>query len=94
MRERSRLVLEKAKKNQLKHFDVDMTKFGDTASYVVSIIKVCIILLCSRAAIHLCEELVELTSDSEISKTSVTPQFLPTADGSTLTSVAAHVSSN
>lgn len=34
------LVLEKAKANQLKHFDVDMDKFGDAASYVVSIIKV------------------------------------------------------
>ncbi|KAF2260602.1 hypothetical protein CC78DRAFT_388708 [Lojkania enalia] len=39
VRERSRLVLEKAKKNQLKHFTVDMTKFSDTAGYVVSIIK-------------------------------------------------------
>lgn len=40
VRERSMLVLEKAKANQLKHFDVDMDKFGDAASYVVSIIKV------------------------------------------------------
>lgn len=40
VRERSRLVLEKAKKNQLKHFTVDMSKFQDTAAYVVSIIKV------------------------------------------------------
>lgn len=40
VRERSRLVLEKAKKNQLKHFTVDMSKFGDVASFVVSIIKV------------------------------------------------------
>ncbi|ORX97171.1 hypothetical protein BCR34DRAFT_497123 [Clohesyomyces aquaticus] len=39
VRERTRLVLEKAKKNQLKHFVVDMTKFQDTAGYVVSIIK-------------------------------------------------------
>lgn len=39
VRERSKLVLEKAKKNQLKHFTVDMTKFSDTAGYVVSIIK-------------------------------------------------------
>ncbi|KAF2455623.1 hypothetical protein BDY21DRAFT_416164 [Lineolata rhizophorae] len=39
VRERSKLVLEKAKKNQLKHFTVDMTKFADTAGYVVSIIK-------------------------------------------------------
>jgi len=40
VRERSRLVLEKAKKNQLKHFNVDMSKFKDTANYVVMIIKV------------------------------------------------------
>lgn len=40
VRERSRLVLEKAKRNQLKHFEVDMSKFPETASYVVSIIKV------------------------------------------------------
>ncbi|KAF1954153.1 DUF1688-domain-containing protein [Byssothecium circinans] len=39
VRERSRLVLEKAKQNQLKHFTVDMSKFQDTAAYVVSIIK-------------------------------------------------------
>ncbi|KAH7135271.1 hypothetical protein B0J11DRAFT_156427 [Dendryphion nanum] len=39
VRERTKLVLEKAKKNQLKHFTVDMTKFSDTAGYVVSIIK-------------------------------------------------------
>lgn len=40
VRERSRIVYEKAKKNQLKHFNVDMNKFPDTAKYVVSIIKV------------------------------------------------------
>lgn len=39
VRERSRLVLDKAKANQLKHFTVDMSKFQDTAGYVVSIIK-------------------------------------------------------
>jgi len=42
VRERSRLVLEKAKRNQLRHFTVDMSKFSDTANYVVSIIKVCV----------------------------------------------------
>lgn len=41
VRERSRLVLHKAKKNQLTHFDVDPGKFKDTAGYVCSIIKVC-----------------------------------------------------
>ena len=40
VRDRTKLVLEKAKKNQLKHFTVDMSKFHDTAAYVVSIIKV------------------------------------------------------
>ncbi|KAJ4293649.1 hypothetical protein N0V90_008933 [Kalmusia sp. IMI 367209] len=37
--DRTRLVLEKARKNQLKHFTVDMSKFQDTATYVVAIIK-------------------------------------------------------
>lgn len=40
VRERSRLVMEKARRNQLRHFHVDMTKFAETASFVVSIIKV------------------------------------------------------
>jgi hypothetical protein len=39
VRERTKLVLEKAKTNQLKHFTVDMSKFQETAGYVVSIIK-------------------------------------------------------
>lgn len=40
VRDRTRLVFEKTKTNQLNHFDIDMTKFQDTADYVVSIIKV------------------------------------------------------
>lgn len=40
VRERSRLVMEKARRNQLRHFHVDMSKFADTAKFVVSIIKV------------------------------------------------------
>lgn len=40
VRERSKIVLQKAKNDRLNHFDVDMTKFKDTADYVVSIIKV------------------------------------------------------
>lgn len=40
VRERSRIVLDKAKTNQLNHFDVDIDKFQETADYVVSIIKV------------------------------------------------------
>lgn len=42
VRERSRLVMQKAKKNRLAHFDVDSSKFRDTAVYVCSIIKACI----------------------------------------------------
>ena len=39
VRERAQLVYQKARRNQLAHFSVDMTKFVDTATYVVSIIK-------------------------------------------------------
>ena len=40
VRERSKIVLDKAKQDRLKHFDVDLEKFKDTSDYVVSIIKV------------------------------------------------------
>ena len=40
VRARCQLVYQRAKRNQLAHFDVDGTKFGETANYVVSIIKV------------------------------------------------------
>jgi len=40
VRERCEIVLEKAKRNELNHFEVDMSKFEDTTSFVVSIIKV------------------------------------------------------
>lgn len=39
VRERSRMVLMRAKSNSLNHFTVDMSKFQETADYVVSIIK-------------------------------------------------------
>ncbi|EEH33137.1 hypothetical protein PAAG_04190 [Paracoccidioides lutzii Pb01] len=39
VRQRSKLVMDKAKRNQLNHFDVDFGKFSETASYVVAIIK-------------------------------------------------------
>lgn len=41
VRQRSKIVLDRAKANQLNHFDVDMSKFEDTAAYVTSIVKVC-----------------------------------------------------
>ena len=40
VRDRTKLVYQRAKRNQLAHFDVDSSKFRDTADYVVSIIKV------------------------------------------------------
>jgi hypothetical protein len=40
VRERSALVLEKAKRNELEHFKVDMSLFPHTTKFVVSIIKV------------------------------------------------------
>lgn len=40
VRERANVILERAKRNRLNHFDVDLSKFGATASYIVSIIKV------------------------------------------------------
>ena len=40
VRERSKIVLDLGKRNKLKHFDVDMTKFAETAQYVVMIINV------------------------------------------------------
>ncbi|KAK0121585.1 hypothetical protein ONS95_009874 [Cadophora gregata] len=39
VRERCSIVLRKAKRNQLNHFDVDMEKFQDTTNFVVSVIK-------------------------------------------------------
>lgn len=40
VRDRANIVLDRAKRNQLRHFDVDLSKLKATASYVVSIIKV------------------------------------------------------
>ncbi len=40
VRDRSRIVTEKALRNELRHFDVDMTKFSDVVSFVSNIIKV------------------------------------------------------
>lgn len=41
VRERSGLVLEMAKRNELEHFKVDMSLFPQTTKFVVSVIKVC-----------------------------------------------------
>lgn len=75
VRERSKYVHDKAKRNQLVHFDVDSSKFEETAAYVVSIIKVSF----TRRAICL----PFLTLGRETSLRNTTP-FLLTAGGSTL----------
>lgn len=44
MRERCSLVFEKARRNELNHFTVDMSKFEDATRFVVSIIKVTLVI--------------------------------------------------
>jgi len=39
VRERSKIVTDKALRNELRHFDVDMNKFDDVVSFVANIIK-------------------------------------------------------
>lgn len=41
IRERSKIVTDKALRNSLNHFDVDMAKFPDVVTFVCRIIKVC-----------------------------------------------------
>lgn len=45
VRERARVITTRAIKNELAHFDVDMSKFPEVVSFVASIIKVCSIIL-------------------------------------------------
>jgi hypothetical protein len=40
VRDRSKIVVDKALKNELKHFDVDMLRFPDVVTFVSRIIKV------------------------------------------------------
>lgn len=40
VRERCNIIKEKAKRDELNHFNVDMSKFDDAASFVVGLIKV------------------------------------------------------
>lgn len=40
VRERCKIVTEKARRNELRHFDVDLRKFPDVVSFVANIIKV------------------------------------------------------
>jgi hypothetical protein len=88
VRERCSLVMDKLQKNQLNHFNVDMSKFADTTSFVVSIIKV-------APHLHVFVALT-LTPTSETSL-QITQQFLLMADGniSTLAErTVSHISFN
>lgn len=49
VRERSKIVTDKALRNELKHFDVDMSKFPDVVTFVTGIIKVS---LRPRSGVH------------------------------------------
>lgn len=79
VRDRTRPILEVARRNELKHFDVDQSMFRPTASYVVSIIKVCSTTSHSWSDIH-----------SEITPQTTLRSHL-TADGSTLKSATGPV---
>jgi Protein of unknown function (DUF1688) len=43
VRERSKIITEKAYRNQLRHFDVDMERFPDVVKFVANIIKVSLV---------------------------------------------------
>ena len=75
VRERTQLVYQRAKRNQLNHFDVDGSKFRDTAEYVVSIIKV-----------KLSKKFCHSPTDSRYRETSprTTTRFPLTVDGNIL----------
>lgn len=79
IRARCRLVYQRAKRNQLAHFDVDGSKFGETANYLVSIIKVA----------SLSPTIPVLTDTLYYRETTpqTIPKYLPMADGNTSTQV-------
>lgn len=54
IRERTRLVFEKALQNDLKHFDVDMSKMDDVVTFVTGLIKVCFIFQLASAMLCNC----------------------------------------
>ncbi len=92
VRERANVVLDAAKRNQLNHFDVDMTKFKATAQYVVSIIKV---RNCSLERVYL-NPLAHVTNAGHHSETTrlITRTSLHMAAGNTLTLAADHESTS
>ena len=40
VRDRSQIIMDKAKRNELNHFDVDLTKLTDVVAFVSGLIKV------------------------------------------------------
>jgi hypothetical protein len=94
VRERANIVLHAAKRNQLNHFDVDMSKFKATAQYVVSIIKVIKLTIGLREHHRL--PFAHVTNSGPHSETMlliirISPH---TAAGNTSTSAADHESTN
>ena len=51
VRERTKLVFEKALRNDLKHFDADMSKMSDVVTFVTGLIKVRYLLIGTRKAL-------------------------------------------
>lgn len=86
VRARCQLVYQRAKRNQLAHFDVDGSKFRETANYLVSIIKV------GQKA----PTFSSLTNRLRYRETTLqtTPKSLLTADGNTSKQVGDLESSN
>lgn len=67
VRERSKIILDKALRNELNHFDVDLRKFPDVVSFVSGIIKVHIYLIYTTTTLsmlRLCPLFVPLLSFS------------------------------
>lgn len=62
VRERCRVLTTKAIKNELRHFDVDMSKFPEVVSFVASIIRVCT----CPALIVFCRKLVKIKRDADL----------------------------
>lgn len=63
VRERSEIIFEKAVKNELRHFDVDMSKMDDVVSFVSGLIKVS---FCLSFCLHLIVEALPLINAGQL----------------------------
>lgn len=66
VRERCKVVTEKALSNQLNHFDVDLDKFPDVVQFVCRIIKVCCLFLLPVSLLSYCLIALYTTSDEVV----------------------------